>query len=160
MTKITGDIRREHSKIFSKYFNDISYSFAHNQGGRSNKYVEQFSPRIINKEIKDIKPCAILWSEWHLTCEGYLTACCVDYENDLVFADLNKESPSEAWNNKIIRDLRSRHINKNLKGTICYNCLTGEEDSYLPISDLAKNNNSCNSSNKKLEAYLDRIKKI
>ena len=33
----------------------------------------------------EYKPCEMLWNRLHLTADGYLTACCVDYENDLVY---------------------------------------------------------------------------
>lgn len=43
------------------------------------------------------------------TCEGYLTLCCVDYQNYLAVADLNTESLNEAWNNAYARELRRKN---------------------------------------------------
>ena len=34
---------------------------------------------------KNIKPCGMLWDRLHLTSEGNLTSCFVDYESDLVY---------------------------------------------------------------------------
>ena len=52
------------------------------------------------------KPCSMLWNRIHLTCEGYLTLCCVDYENSLVYSDLSVDSLETAWHNEVIKEMR------------------------------------------------------
>ena len=42
-----------------------------------------------NLDTDNYKPCEMLWNKLHLTKEGFLTACCVDYENDLLQMDDN-----------------------------------------------------------------------
>jgi len=156
MTTITGDIQAEHSSIFSKYFDDTFYTFAGNQGGRNAHHVQKFSPGVKEIPLESIKPCEMLWNRWHLTCEGYLTSCCIDYEHDLVYADLAHQEPLEAWNNSIIQELRERHLSKQLHGTICHNCLTGLQDSYSPISEISTHRATGKASTK-LSNYLERI---
>ena len=159
MTTVTGDIKDKHSSIFSKYFDDTLYIYAGNQGGRNAHHVQKFSPGVTLTSLEDIKPCEMLWNRWHLTCEGYLTSCCVDYEHDLVYADLAHQDPLEAWNNSIIQDLRERHLTKQLQGTICHNCLTGSQASYKPISEISTHRTTGIRSTK-LNDYLERIENL
>ena len=159
MTTVTGDIKAKHASIFSKYFDDTLYVYAYNQGGRNAQYVQMVSPGMKVTPVESIKPCEMLWNRWHLTCEGYLTSCCVDYEHDLVYADLAHEEPLEAWNNSIIQDLRERHLSKQLHGTICHNCLTGSNDNYNPISEISSHRATGRASNK-LSDYLKRIESL
>ena len=42
--------------------------------------------------------------DYMLPCEGYLTACCVDYQNYLTIADLNLVSIGDAWKSKAFRE--------------------------------------------------------
>ena len=161
MTTITGDIRAAHNEFFGKYLSDTYYMFAREQAGRNGNYVENFSPNVSRTSIEDSKPCTMLWNRLHITCEGYLTCCCVDYEHDLVYADLNKDSFKDSWNNDLIVKLRSRMVEKELKGTICYSCLTGERDEYEPISNISKREKiNPRSKDIKLEKYLERIKSV
>lgn len=78
--------------------------------------------------------CTPLFNRIHVTYDGFLTACCVDFNHDLLVADLKKVSLQEAWNCENMTRLRERHLNKDLEGTMCYNCLTGEYHPYEPLS--------------------------
>lgn len=81
------------------------------------------------------QPCAMLWNRVHVTCEGYLTLCCVDYENALTYADLNVPGGLlDAWNNITITRMRARHKSQDLKGTLCHNCLYGTRDPVYPLT--------------------------
>ncbi len=74
-------------------------------------------------------PCSMIFNCFHITYEGYLTACCVDEENLLFIADLNQVPLAEAWHSEKFVDLRQRHLcgNKQKIGNIlCRNCLESE----------------------------------
>lgn len=82
-------------------------------------------------------PCAMLWNRVHVTCEGYLTLCCVDYENALTYADLNGPGTlQEAWNNTTIVTMRRRHKSQDLEGTLCQNCLYGTTKVVNPLTTI------------------------
>jgi hypothetical protein len=68
-----------------------------------------------------------------VTCEGYVTACCADFQNFFVYADLNKESIKEAWHNETITRLREEHINRRIKGTPCETCVGGKQIKWKPL---------------------------
>ena len=84
--------------------------------------------KISTKEQKDVNgnfklPCSYPFNSVIVTVEGYLTACCMDFENLLAYADLNKCSLEEGWNNIVISKFREQHLNKDVAGTICDNCI-------------------------------------
>ncbi len=82
--------------------------------------------------------CKMPFNRLHITCEGYLTACCTDYQNYLVVADLNKVSLTEGWASDPFQKLRRRHMEKDLAGTLCGNCWLGRKDHIEAIlPDLA-----------------------
>ena len=85
----------------------------------------------------------MLWDRYHLTAEGYLTACCVDYNLNLVFGDIKSNSLGEIWNNEIIKNLRNKHLDGNLDNTICKQCLRNKKHSYSPFH-LSKANKKIN----------------
>jgi len=77
--------------------------------------------------------CTPLFNRLHITWDGFLTACCIDFNHDLLLADLKRVSLQEAWNCENFTRLRDRHLNKSLEGTLCYNCL---KDQYYPYEPL------------------------
>jgi len=77
--------------------------------------------------------CSIIFNRLHVTVEGYLTACCVDYENQLVVADLNKIDIKEAWFNMVFQELRRKHINGDLEGLLCDTCKSRKLKDFSPI---------------------------
>lgn len=66
--------------------------------------------------------------------EGFLRMCCNDYQNMLAVEDLNKMPLGEAWLGERMVEMRRRHLEDNLKGTLCYNCLTGKNVRALPLN--------------------------
>lgn len=90
-----------------------------------------------NKDINKLKlpeqtglftswPCAGLFNRLHVTSDGYLDACCADYDNSLVVEDLHKMSITDAWNSKRFRSIRKHHLEKTDVESRCYYCMLGE----------------------------------
>jgi pyruvate-formate lyase-activating enzyme len=69
--------------------------------------------------------CNLPFAKIHITPEGYLSACCGDYNNYLAVADLHGSSIAEAWASEAFRELRRRHIADHLQGLICDPCMHG-----------------------------------
>ena len=163
-------------KKFQKYFDeDIRFLKAANQGGHTKDRSEILTNKIDNKIIKNenisltknYKPCGMLWDRLHLTSEGNLTACCVDYENDLVYKKFSdSEKIIDQFNSDKIVDLRDKHIKNNLKNTICYNCIYNENSKYNKINEKIistneKKNNFKNPKTKLLKSRIDQfVKKV
>ena len=80
-------------------------------------------------------PCPMVFNRLHVTVEGYLTACCMDTNNYLAYADLHKSDLKSAWNNKIVKELRNKHLCNDLKGSLCFNCINGTKENTKPLVD-------------------------
>ena len=137
-TKITENEIPLYKKVFGNFFEDIMFFPASSQGGRINNIIEQISNHNLLRSEDEIEPCEMLWNRVHLTCEGFLTACCIDYELDLVYAKFkeNKEELNNLWNNSIIKKLRKKHIEKKLDNTVCKNCLMGTKEKYEKLTNI------------------------
>lgn len=131
--------KKEHFRIFNKYFDDSQYAESTSQGGQKFDYplpendLKKIFTTLDEVDEKNLKPCSMVFNRYHLTAEGYLTACCVDYNLNLVFSDINKENLIESWHNNLIKKLRDKHIQKKLDNTICHSCLTNKKKPYKAI---------------------------
>lgn len=79
-------------------------------------------------------PCYQLWNYLNVTAEGYLSACCSDYNNDLVVGNLHTSSLLEAWHSKEFQALRQQHIDRSIRGTLCEGCIAQKDRPYKPIN--------------------------
>lgn len=75
-------------------------------------------------------PCPMVFGGIYITYEGYLSACCTNFDNHVVVADLNKVSLKEAWYGEKMTELRKRHLENNLKGLVCYNCVYHKKEPF------------------------------
>jgi len=66
-------------------------------------------------------PCYSLWKYIFVNSDGKASACCMDWKQELLLGDANKNNLSEIWKDAPIRKLREQHI-------------CGEESS-IPICD-------------------------
>jgi len=101
------------------------------------------------------KPCSMLWSRAHISWEGYLTICCVDYENSLAICDLNITTLGDAWHHPRFADMRRRHLLQQLDGMLCGNCLYETNHPFTPLChELATKPQQI-----RIERHLNLIKK-
>lgn len=79
-------------------------------------------------------PCYQLWSYLNVTAEGYLSACCSDYNNDLVVGNLHRMSLAEAWHSPEFQELRRQHMTGKIANTLCHGCIRQRSEPYVPIN--------------------------
>jgi len=110
---------------FEHLVDEIFHVVASNQSGQ-----------MLNLPVAPYLPetCQIPFNQVNITREGYLRACCNDYQNMLALEDLSKMSLAEAWAGEHFRTLRRRHLQGELKGTLCNNCVKGCNDPVQPIN--------------------------
>lgn len=77
--------------------------------------------------------CSMVFDRIHITHNGFLTACCQDFNNDLLIADLKKVSLYDAWNGENFKRFREMHLTGKLDGTLCHGCMTGTYQPYKPL---------------------------
>ena len=119
-------------EYFGKYLDDVEIELAMEQGGETPELVDELVDP--TKRLSQI-PCERIFNRLHVTYEGYLNACCVDFENMLAYADLNKESLKDAWHNETITALRREHLHGYLSWNKCYNCVNSKQaEKIFPLS--------------------------
>jgi len=81
-------------------------------------------------------PCWSAFTEGHVTAEGKLSACCFDATANWTMGDLNKLSFMEAWHSQPFVALRAAHLKKDVRGTVCEQCIAygGAEPAAKPVS--------------------------
>jgi len=79
-------------------------------------------------------PCYQLWSYLNVTVEGYLSACCSDYNDDLVVGNLHDSSLLEAWHSEEFQELRTRHLEGRVEGTLCDGCVKQTNKPFKPLN--------------------------
>ena len=85
------------------------------------------APRPVEKvkvrTLQDMLPCWSVFTEPHISYNGFLSICYCDHDPKLFVADLNKMSFREAWHSEKYQEIRRAHLSKNVTGYACENCI-------------------------------------
>jgi len=73
--------------------------------------------------LREPLPCWSAFTEGHVTAEGKLSACCFDATANWTMGDLTRQSFMDAWNSEAFVRLRAAHLMKDVRGTVCENCI-------------------------------------
>ncbi|MCC7080880.1 MAG: radical SAM protein [Burkholderiales bacterium] len=73
--------------------------------------------------LREPLPCWSAFTEGHVTADGKLSACCFDATANWTMGDLTKQSFMDAWNSHAFQTLREAHLKKDVRGTVCEQCL-------------------------------------
>lgn len=73
--------------------------------------------------LREPLPCWSAFTEGHVTAEGKLSACCFDATAHWTMGDLTRQSFREAWNSDAFVRLREAHLRRDVRGTVCEQCL-------------------------------------
>ena len=126
--------------IIGNYLDQSNLRHCSNQGGNmiENNDTEKIDRRNLlgsrlPEQINDKVICTDPFFRAVITPQGFLTACVVDYGNNLCVADLNKTSLIEAWNNSHFVKLRRKHLEDNLDGLICKSCINNCNSKFEPL---------------------------
>lgn len=117
-TKFNNYQNSEIKRMFQKYCDNISIQDVRNQGG----LIANIEDLALGTKNNIKLPCFYPFNSIVVTCEGYVTACCMDFQNYLVYGDLNKDSLKDIWNNNVINGFREKQLNEKVENTICANC--------------------------------------
>ncbi|GAA0616055.1 MULTISPECIES: radical SAM/SPASM domain-containing protein [Thalassospira] len=109
--------------LISDYVDEILYYEASNQSGQMSEFPDP-----------PYRDCHLPFNKAHFSLEGYMKACCNDYENLLAVESISNMSVKDAWHSKRFRDLRQRHIADDLEGTLCANCIRASKCKPQPLN--------------------------
>lgn len=73
--------------------------------------------------LREPLPCWSAFTEGHVTAEGKLSACCFDATANWTMGDLTNTSFMDAWNSEKFTALRAAHLKRDVRGTVCENCI-------------------------------------
>lgn len=132
LTKVTSDHKSDFKILLNDLVDEQIFIPVRNQGGLIS---DIFSSLTVASNVMEVSNCIFPFSTINITYEGYLTACCSDFNNYLVVADLNKTSLLDAWNCVKMKNLRQKIIERNLTGTMCHNCYNNSTGEFFPIDD-------------------------
>lgn len=78
--------------------------------------------------------CNTPFDSMTITSHGYYRLCCGDMTNHTAIYDLKVTSLKDAFYGKRSRDIRKRHIEDNLKGTLCHRCIYNSSEEVSPLN--------------------------
>lgn len=108
---------------YGPYVDSILFSFLTNQGGQAGEEYEHSKRNEQEEARRNAKPCRQLWDRMIVSYDGNISACCVDFEMQLVYSGFKNCGLEAAWNNKEIVNLRKAHLRGELSSVpLCSNC--------------------------------------
>ncbi len=123
---LNQDCIDDFKEIFAPCVDEIEVSLILNQGEQFEGCDELVSPHLhdLMRRYRKRRPCINPFKRITISWDGYLTACCIDFELQLSYAKYEKGKLEEAWHNTKITELRHMmEINDhNLLPSICKNC--------------------------------------
>lgn len=130
--KQTINESEEVRKLLEPYVDDFVVMNANNRAGSIDE-VEKFL-YAGEDEFTYQYPCSQLFNNVYVTAEGYMIICCQDFENLTIVSDLNSENIIKAWNNEEFTNFRKKYLNKQLEGTLCWNCIYNDSSYVEPLN--------------------------
>jgi radical SAM protein with 4Fe4S-binding SPASM domain len=68
-------------------------------------------------------PCYSLWESFNINSNNVITACCMDWKQELVIGNIEDKSIEKIWKDDLLRRLRMMHINgEENKIELCKTC--------------------------------------
>ena len=118
-------------KDFGDYVDEIMVMNANSRGGSISEVTSNMYAG--DDEYTFEYPCSQLFNTINVTAEGYMIACCQDFDNLMVIEDINKKSVIDAWNGDVFCELRRKYMNGEIQNTLCVNCLSGSINRVVPL---------------------------
>ena len=68
-------------------------------------------------------PCWSCFTEGHVRRDGVVSLCCFDADGRFQIGDLKTHTWMEVWHNADFQKIRKAHLDKDLTGTVCEECV-------------------------------------
>lgn len=133
VNKINKNEKSVLKELIGDIVDDLVFINVMNMGGMMHEINDILTVESNENDINQAFPCSLVFNSINITYEGYLTACCTDFQNYLVVANLNEMSLADAWNSQVFTKLRKMHLEKNVEGTLCYNCIYNKNKHIEPL---------------------------
>jgi radical SAM protein with 4Fe4S-binding SPASM domain len=68
-------------------------------------------------------PCYSLWNSFNINSNGIVTACCMDWKQDLIIGNSEDKTIEEIWKDNLLNNLREKHVlGEEESIEMCINC--------------------------------------
>jgi radical SAM protein with 4Fe4S-binding SPASM domain len=71
----------------------------------------------------DPLPCWTIFTAAHILYDGRVSACCLDGSGHWVMGNMRTQKFMDIWNSQEFQELRQAHLNKDVSGTKCEQCV-------------------------------------
>lgn len=130
LTRFTEHLRDKYYEVFQGLADQIVFKYVYNQGGYMPE-IEDYLRCDCDHEKR--RRCNLPFDAVSVTKECYLSIENADYENMLIVADLNQVSLHDGWYGDVMRDMRRRFMEDDLKGTLCDGCVHHTKAGAWPL---------------------------
>ncbi len=107
------------------YVDEIQFSVIHNLGNQFKDHTK-FASKMFNDIVdinKTLKPCPNPWKRIVISWDGFLTACCIDFDLELMYGKYEKGRLKDIWSSDNIKEFREKMRNLNLADVpLCRQC--------------------------------------
>lgn len=124
LTKINREEKSLVEELFAGIVDDIMFV---DEGAQAGYQAADDNTKAMKQK------CVMPFTTANVTYEGYLTLCCVDFQNYLAVADLKDMSLAEGWNSEMMQKARKMLIEQKTEGTLCHRCITGRSTAAQPL---------------------------
>lgn len=129
----------EHYRNIKDYVDDFAFfgmaTYASSVLGDTDRIKADFDRESVEHvEFNTSCPCALINNTVNVTCEGYLALCVTDPTNMAAVEDLHTMSLKDAWYSERMTEIRRRHAEGRIEGTVCYNCVYRKTDPVEPFN--------------------------
>lgn len=139
LTKYNISEKSNIQSIFEKYVDEVLFvnviSNPYVKGVKEFLCLDNEESQLMN-DVDNIKlPCLELFDRIVINEDGYLCACCHETRSKYTqMEDLNYKSLRDAVYSEKMIELRKRHIDRNVKGLLCENCVLGKCVCQKPLN--------------------------
>lgn len=130
LTRFTENLQDKYHEVFDGLCDQIVFKYVYNQGGYMPE-IQEYLRCECDKEER--RKCNLPFDAISVTKEGYLSVENADYENMLIVADLNKVSLHDGWYGDVMKEMRRKFMEDDLKGTLCDGCVHHTHAPASPI---------------------------
>lgn len=128
------DLESQIKALLGGVVDEIAFDVARNVSGCMGEIKNYLSVNDDGKYQPHKGICPMPFNKIIISYEGYLTMCCLDYQNYLTVADLNHCTIKDAWNNENACLFRQKMKAGILEGLLCSNCLKNKIEHVEPLS--------------------------
>ncbi len=161
VTKQIKDEIKELEKLVSPLVDEVQFFDFHDQIGQMTAIEPLMNVGIKDRSQRPTGVCSNPFNRIHITSEGYLALCCVDYNNYVAVEDLKTKSLQDAWYSPLFKEIRAKHLDGDLDGTLCAKCWFRSNEVYKPInSNLAVDIHQSDSDKKQISLFTERFGQI